>query len=54
MDFIARFELFKNKLDFPHALSHGIGHFSIVHEFPPMSQSEKLYANQVMSDEPGL
>jgi len=42
MDFIARYELYKHRLDFPHALSHGIGHFSIVHEFPPQSAGERL------------
>src|SRR5699024_9811926 len=52
IDVLSRTFLWKERLDFNHSTSHGVGHFLNVHEHPPLN-SETLSANQVISIEPG-
>jgi Xaa-Pro aminopeptidase len=57
IDYIARRNLIKNKLNYNHGTGHGVGYFSNVHESPPsISQYSlnKFNINQVLSNEPGF
>ncbi len=57
IDYIARKNLIKNKLNYNHGTGHGVGYFSNVHENPPsISQYSlnKFQEHQVLSNEPGF
>jgi Xaa-Pro aminopeptidase len=57
IDYIARKNLIKNKLNYNHGTGHGVGYFSNVHESPPsISQYSlsKFQKGQVLSNEPGF
>ncbi len=55
LDTICRHELWKNGMDYPFGTGHGVGYYSIVHEYPRISQNsnDNIQENMISTVEPG-